>query len=93
MAPHPTIGGLLRSLRTRKGWTLKQMSEQSGIPLSTLSKVEHDRLTLTYDKLLQLSQAGANVEITGVHGQHFKIVLAGVSATELGVENFKFATP
>jgi len=55
-AQHPTIGGLLRSLRARKGWTLKQMSEHSGIPLSTLSKVEHDRLTLTYDKLLQLSQ-------------------------------------
>lgn len=53
---HPTIGGLLRALRARKGWTLKQMSEHSGIPLSTLSKVEHDRLTLTYDKLLQLSQ-------------------------------------
>ena len=32
------------------------MSERSGIPVSTLSKVEHDRLTLTYDKLLQLSQ-------------------------------------
>ncbi|WP_411833130.1 helix-turn-helix domain-containing protein [Pseudoxanthomonas mexicana] len=55
-SPHPTIGSLLRSLRTRRGWTLKQMSEQTGIPLSTLSKVEHDRLTLTYDKLLQLSQ-------------------------------------
>jgi len=53
---HPTIGGLLRSLRARKGWTLKQMSEHSGIPLSTLSKVEHDRLTLSYDKLLQLAQ-------------------------------------
>ncbi len=53
---HPTIGGLLRALRARKGWTLKQMSQHSGIPLSTLSKVEHDRLTLTYDKLLQLSQ-------------------------------------
>ena len=52
----PTIGQLLRSLRSRKGWTLKQMSEQSGIPLSTLSKIENDRLTLTYDKLLQLSQ-------------------------------------
>ncbi|MCR6663620.1 MAG: cupin domain-containing protein [Luteimonas sp.] len=47
---------MLRSLRARKGWTLKQMSEHSGIPLSTLSKVEHDRLSLTYDKLLQLSQ-------------------------------------
>ena len=31
------------------------MSARCGIPLSTLSKVEHDRLTLTYDKLLMLS--------------------------------------
>lgn len=52
----PTLGALLRGLRSRKGWTLKEMSETSGIPVSTLSKVEHDRLTLTYDKLYQLSQ-------------------------------------
>lgn len=32
------------------------MSSKTGIPVSTLSKVEHDRLTLTYDKLYQLSQ-------------------------------------
>jgi mannose-6-phosphate isomerase-like protein (cupin superfamily) len=32
------------------------MSKQSGIPVSTLSKVEHGRLSLTYDRLLQLSQ-------------------------------------
>ncbi len=31
------------------------MSKRSGIPLSTLAKVEHDRLTLTYDKLQMLS--------------------------------------
>lgn len=52
----PTLGSLLRGVRARKGWTLKEMSAESGIPVSTLSKVEHDRLTLTYDKLLQLSQ-------------------------------------
>jgi transcriptional regulator with XRE-family HTH domain len=51
-----TLGKLLRGLRDREGWTLKQMSEKSGIPVSTLSKVEHDRLTLTYDKLQQLAQ-------------------------------------
>lgn len=51
-----TLGGLLRGLRKHNGWTLKEMSRRTGIPLSTLSKVEHDRLTLTYDKLLQLSQ-------------------------------------
>jgi transcriptional regulator with XRE-family HTH domain len=53
---HSTLGSLLRSLRLRNRWTLKEMSERSNIPVSTLSKVEHDRLTLTYDKLVQLSQ-------------------------------------
>src|SRR6188508_314358 len=52
----PTLGTLLRKLRARNDWTLKEMSERTGIPLSTLSKVAHDRLTLTYDKLQQLSQ-------------------------------------
>ena len=51
-----TLGTLLRKLRARNDWTLKEMSERTGIPVSTLSKVEHDRLTLTYDKLQQLSQ-------------------------------------
>jgi transcriptional regulator with XRE-family HTH domain len=54
--PLPTLGKMMRDLRSRFGWTLKEMSEQSGIPVSTLSKVEHDRLTLTYDKLQQVSQ-------------------------------------
>ncbi|MCA1660687.1 MAG: XRE family transcriptional regulator [Novosphingobium sp.] len=53
---HLTLGKLLRNLRAGNGWTLREMSDRSGIPVSTLSKVEHDRLTLTYDKLLQLSQ-------------------------------------
>jgi transcriptional regulator with XRE-family HTH domain len=52
----PTLGALLRRLRDRERLTLKQMSEKCGIPVSTLSKVEHDRLTLSYDKLYQLSQ-------------------------------------
>ena len=55
-ADKPTLGRVLRSLRTRNDWTLKEMSVRTGIPLSTLAKVEHDRLTLTYDKLLQLSE-------------------------------------
>jgi transcriptional regulator with XRE-family HTH domain len=52
----PTLGRLLRGLRMRNDWTLKEMSKRTGIPLSTLAKVEHDRLTLTYDKLQQLSE-------------------------------------
>jgi transcriptional regulator with XRE-family HTH domain len=52
----PTLGNIMRALRTRNGWTRKEMSARTGIPLSTLAKVEKDRLTLGYDKLLQISQ-------------------------------------
>jgi transcriptional regulator with XRE-family HTH domain len=55
-SPPPTLGSLLRGLRAREGWTLKAMSAKSGIPVSTLSKIEHDRLTLSYDKLQLLGQ-------------------------------------
>jgi len=52
----PTLGKLIRALRTRNGWTIQEMADKTGIPRSTLAKVEHDRLTLGYDKLLQISQ-------------------------------------
>jgi transcriptional regulator with XRE-family HTH domain len=52
--PNPTLGPALRSVRERNGWTLKEMSEHAGIPVSTLSKVERDQLSLTYDKIHQL---------------------------------------
>jgi transcriptional regulator with XRE-family HTH domain len=50
-----TLGGLIRLLRQKNGWTLRQMGEKVGIPLSTLAKVEQDKLSLTYDKLQQFS--------------------------------------
>ena len=46
----------MRALRARYGYTLKEMSARTGLPFSTLSKVEHDRLTLTYDKLQMISE-------------------------------------
>ncbi len=52
----PTLGNIMRALRTRNGWTRKQMSARTGIPLSTLAKVEKDLLTLSYDKLIQIAQ-------------------------------------
>ncbi len=51
-----TLGAVLTKLRTRNGWTLKEMSQRSGIPMSTLSKIEHGRLSLTYDKLQKLGE-------------------------------------
>jgi transcriptional regulator with XRE-family HTH domain len=57
MSEARTLGSIVKSIRTERGWTLSEMSQASGIPLSTLSKIEHDKLTLTYDKLQQFSRA------------------------------------
>jgi transcriptional regulator with XRE-family HTH domain len=50
-----TLGSLVRLVRKKNSWTLRQLSEKVGIPLSTLAKVETDKLSLTYDKLQQFT--------------------------------------
>lgn len=50
-----TLGSLIRLVRQKNGWTLREMSAKVGIPLSTLAKVEADKLSLTYDKLQQFT--------------------------------------
>lgn len=63
-----TLGALIGLLRKQRGWTLREMSEQVGIPLSTLAKVEADKLSLTYDKLQQLT-ARVGMTMTEFLGQ------------------------
>jgi transcriptional regulator with XRE-family HTH domain len=50
-----TLGGLVNALRQRNGWTLRQLSAMVGIPLSTLAKVESNKLSLNYEKLQQFT--------------------------------------
>jgi transcriptional regulator with XRE-family HTH domain len=57
------LGPALRSLRRRLDLTLSEVAKKTGITASTLSKTERNRLSLTYDKLVQLCQ-GLNVDIT-----------------------------
>lgn len=39
------------------------MSDKTGVSVATLSKVERDKLSLTYDKLLQLAE-GLNMRLS-----------------------------
>lgn len=57
------VGARLRALRKSKGFTLKRLSEASGVPLSTLSKIELAQTALSYDKFMAVSQA-LDVEIS-----------------------------
>jgi DNA-binding XRE family transcriptional regulator len=61
-APHSQLGQCLKAARQARGLTLKQVAEKTGMALSTLSKVENGLMSLTYDKLLQLT-SGLKMEI------------------------------
>ena len=60
-------GSMLKKLRIQRGWTLKEVSRRTGYPVSTLSKIENDRVSLTYDKLTRIS-AGLEVDFSRLFG-------------------------
>ena len=55
-------GSVLKGLRLANGWTLSEVSRRTGLPVSTLSKVENDKMSLSYDKLARISR-GLDIDI------------------------------
>jgi len=55
-------GAVLKGLRLANGWTLAEVSRRTGLPVSTLSKVENDKMSLSYDKLARISR-GLEIDI------------------------------
>jgi|SRR5579883_802537 len=55
-------GAALKAVRRQNGWTLAQVSARTGLPVSTLSKIENDKVSLTFDKLSRIS-AGLGIDI------------------------------
>src|SRR5262245_34573865 len=55
-AKRPLLGQRLHELRKRHHWTLKEVSDRTGVSVATLSKVERNKMSLTYDKMLQVAE-------------------------------------
>jgi transcriptional regulator with XRE-family HTH domain len=53
----PRTGAAIRKLRLARGWTLATLADQTGIPISTLSRVELGQNALNYEKLVRLCRA------------------------------------
>ncbi len=53
----PDLGTNIKRLRRSRGWNLSRLARESGLPQSTLSKVEAGQMSLNYQKLLQLARA------------------------------------
>jgi transcriptional regulator with XRE-family HTH domain len=56
-------GAALKNLRKRNSWTLADVCERTGVPASTLSRIENDQISPTYDLLLRLSN-GLSLDIS-----------------------------
>jgi transcriptional regulator with XRE-family HTH domain len=86
-----TPGVALKSVRTNRGWTLADIARKTGIPVSTLSKVENGKTELTMDRVLRISVA-LEVNIADLFGSPAREPVAHDRArrsiTRLGDGNF-----
>ncbi|KRB82340.1 hypothetical protein ASE00_09705 [Sphingomonas sp. Root710] len=62
MSEEAKPGAILKQLRAQRGWTLADVSERTGFPISTLSKIEKGQVSLSYDKLARISK-GLDIDI------------------------------
>lgn len=58
----PNLGDCLRAIRIRRRLALADVSALTGLAQSTLSRIENNQLSPTYDKLVQLSR-GLQIDI------------------------------
>ncbi|PSJ80806.1 helix-turn-helix domain-containing protein [Neisseria iguanae] len=56
------LANTVKTLRQKNGLTLKELSQRSGISTATLSKIEHGRLSPTYEKIAALAK-GLAIEV------------------------------
>lgn len=80
------LGLRLRTIRKNKGFTLKALSTQSGVALSTLSKAELGQTSLSYEKFVAISWAlGVDMselfDANGPHEETHDAILTSTSAT------------
>jgi transcriptional regulator with XRE-family HTH domain len=90
----PRLGAALRALRTRHGWTLAEVSARTGLSITTLSKVENERVSLSYDKLVRLSE-GLEIDIEELFvlpGQNGQNVVSGRRSVNTAGEGKLVAT-
>lgn len=52
----PSLGKNMRRLRTERGWSMVKMGDVVGLTQSSLSKIENDLMSLSYDKIVDVAR-------------------------------------
>lgn len=86
------LGDRVREIRARAGWTLAETSAKTGLATSTLSKVERNQISLTYDNLVKLAY-GLGIEIATLFAGDVASSVTGRRSITRGGEGQLIATP
>ena len=86
-----TVGQRLRQIRRERDLTLSQVSDLSGVSISTLSRLENDRTSLNFNNVLQLIE-GLNIPLSSLIGPRETGANGRRSMTRAGSGRF-FETP
>ncbi|OZI33104.1 transcriptional regulator [Bordetella genomosp. 1] len=82
----------LRALRQERRWTLKQAAQASGVAASTLSKIENNLLSPTYDNLLKIA-AGLELDVAELFMSPAEHMGTGRRSVNHGEEGRPYQTP
>ncbi|MDJ0948816.1 MAG: XRE family transcriptional regulator [Alphaproteobacteria bacterium] len=58
-----SLGARVRELRQARGWTLEAAAQKTGVSRASLSKIEHDQMSPTFDALQKLA-SGFGIDLT-----------------------------
>jgi len=75
-APGPDLAQRLAEIRASRGLTLRQIQAATGIPASTLSKVQNGQATLSYGALVRLAH-GLSIEVSDLFSSRTVDIKAG----------------
>lgn len=85
------IGERLSALRKQNNWTLEDVSKQTGVGISTLSKLEKHQTNLSFDTWLKLSK-GLGLSFQKLTNPNARRVAQGCRAVTLDGEGVTFST-
>lgn len=79
-----SFSGRLRQLRRDAGLTLQQVSEKTGLALSTISKFENNHSSPTYENIVRLAE-GLGIDVSELFSTHPQPMASGrMSITRAG---------
>ncbi|MGB0960476.1 MAG: helix-turn-helix domain-containing protein [Halocynthiibacter sp.] len=70
------LGARVRDLRKERGWTLEQAAKAAGLARSTLSKIENQQMSPTYEALKKLAE-GLEISVPQLFTQPSKAQING----------------